>query len=249
MDNVLYIALSRSSALRRNLDVVANNIANSNTAGFKGERMLFQEEVERAGQVESFAKNTSFVLDRGTYMDGSQGALSQTGNPLDIALQGDGWFGYETVNGDVAYGRDGRLTIDAQGNLTTMSGHRVLDAGGAPIAIPEEALGGLSIAQDGTITNDQGEIFANIGLFQFSENQAFEKIGDGLMRYTGNDAPLPAFNASVYQGFIESSNVQPIMEMTRMIEIQRAYDQSQKLTEQAHDLSKNTIGRLGRAAT
>jgi flagellar basal-body rod protein FlgF len=247
MDNTSYVALSSAMMKRRTLDLVANNMANANTAGYKGERGVFEEYVDKASGGTRSAP-TSFVVDRGSYLETAQGGLSQSGNALDVALQGEGWLSYLTEAGERTYGRDGRMTIDAQGNLVTMNGHNVLDAGGGAIAIPAEA-GDITIAKDGTISGTDGNVIAQIGMFDIPDIQAYARRGAGMFVPPEGAQPAgPALNSTLHQGFVEQSNVDSITEMTRMMEVQRSYDRASKLLENTAELKKQTISRLGRPA-
>ncbi len=247
MDSTGYVSLSLSSVMRRSINIAANNMANANTSGFKGERPMFDEYLHRQPNGEK----VSFVLDGGSYMNTAQGGLSQTGNPLDVAVEGAGWMGYQNDEGRVVFGRDGRLTIDNEGNLVTFQGNQVLDAGGAPIAIPADVNGEIAISEDGTISDDQGNAISQVGVFDIQEIQSYERLGGGMFGVPeGAGAPqfIPELNTKVVQGFLEGSNVQPIVEITRMMNIQKSYERSVKMTENHNDLRKNTLGRLGRPA-
>lgn len=244
MDNSSYVALSAATALRRDLDVTANNIANASTNGFKGERVVFESYLQDGATAE---ENTNFVIDKGSYLDESQGGISQTGNPLDIAIQGKGWFGYRTAEGQMAFGRDGRLAVDAQGNLVTMTGAQILDEGGQPLVLPPDAVGQVEIDPQGNISAPGAGNLARIGLFDLPDLQSYERLGGGMfIPPNGGEAELvPEVRSRVVQGAIEASNVQPIVEMTRMMSIQRAYEQAVKLIGTDDELRQQTIRRLG----
>ena len=248
MDNTTYIALSRAAGLRKNLDVIANNIANANTVGFKGDQMVFSEFVEHTMGLKNVDKQIAFTQDQLTYMDTSQGGLQSTGNPLDIAIQGSGWFGYQLPTGDLAFGRDGRLSVNALGNLVTTAGNAIVDDGGAPINIPLENVTSVNIAKDGVISDQNGNVLGNIGLFNLNNEQSLQRLGNGLLLNNENEALIPAFNSSIAQGFVEQSNVQNVVEMTRMMRVQNSYEQVNKLIKNAHELEKSVISRLGRPA-
>ena len=247
MAGTTYVSLSQATVLQRSLDVVAHNLANVNTVGYKAVRPLFASLVERTNG--NNRGGVSFVQDKGNFVDPSQGALLQTGNSLDVALSGDGWFSYENKNGVRAYGRDGQLAVSADGALTTATGARILDDGGAPVSIPAEVGGNISIAADGTISSAKGEVLGQIGVFSLPSGADLNPIGGGLYvapnGVTGK--PMDAVDYKVSQGYVEQSNVQPILEMTRMIEIQRAYERSANLMSGGDDLSRQAIRRLGRA--
>ncbi|HEY9022193.1 MAG: flagellar hook basal-body protein [Paracoccaceae bacterium] len=247
MDNSTYISLSLATALRRQLDVTANNMANTSTAGFKGERVVFSSFLHRD---ESAATgDTSFLIDRGSYVDQQQGAITVTGNTLDVALKGEGWFGYETPQGQRAYGRDGHFAVDAQGALMTMSGARVLDIGGNPINLPPDALNDLSISRNGTISSLANGVISQIGVFTLPDVQSYERIGNGMFIQPDLDGIRPAIpdgTTEVVQGAIEGSNIQPVVEMTRMMSIQKAYERAVELMNGEDDLRRDMLRRVGR---
>ena len=247
MDNSTYISLSLATALRRQLDVTANNMANTSTAGFKGERVVFSSFLHRD---ESAATgDTSFLIDRGSYVDQQQGAITVTGNTLDVALKGEGWFGYETPQGQRAYGRDGHFAVDAQGALMTMSGARVLDIGGNPINLPPDALNDLSISRNGTISSLANGVISQIGVFTLPDVQSYERIGNGMFIQPDLDGIRPAIpdgTTEVVQGAIEGSNIQPVVEMTRMMSIQKAYERAVQLMNGEDELRRDMLRRIGR---
>ncbi|MCA1777281.1 MAG: flagellar basal-body rod protein FlgF [Loktanella sp.] len=246
MDNSTYISLSLATGLNRGLDVSANNMANANTAGFKGERVVFSSFMHRDDT--AVTGDTNFVIDGGSYVDSQQGALSYTGNPLDMALKGTGWFAYETPEGQQAYGRDGHFTIDAQGGLVTMSGARVLDLGGNPIAVPPDATSDLSISRNGTMSSQANGVIAQIGVFDLPDLQAYERIGNGMFvqpDVEGVLPPVPDEETEVVQGAVEGSNIQPIVEMTRMMSIQKAYERAVQLMNGEDELRRDVLRRIG----
>lgn len=247
MDNSTYISLSLATALRRELDVTANNMANASTAGFKGERVVFSSYLHR--DEAAATGDTSFLIDRGSYVDQQQGAITLTGNMLDVALKGEGWFGYETPQGQRAYGRDGHFAVDAQGALITMSGARVLDLGGNPINLPPDALNDLSISRNGTISSLANGVISQIGVFTLPDVQSYERIGNGMFiapDLEGVRPALPDTTTEVVQGAIEGSNVQPVVEMTRMMSIQKAYERAVELMNGEDDLRRDMLRRVGR---
>lgn len=250
MENALYVALSQQMALRRMLDVTANNVANMNTAAFRAERPVFDDFVSRTGRG---ADPTAFVIDRATYTDTREGALSTTGNPLDIAIRGDGWLQIETPDGP-RYSRDGRLGRSLEGDLITVDGRPVLDADGNRITVPED-VGPLTIAADGTLSyivegggqEIQSVELGRLGLYALPGAQGLPRGGDGLV--TARGTPEPATNVTIVQGALEGSNVQPIVEMVRLIDLTRAYGQTSKLTEAENDRQRNAINKIGGPAT
>lgn len=246
VENALYVALSQQMALRRMLDVAANNVANMNTVSFRAERPVFDDFVNRAGRG---ADPTAFVIDRATYSDLREGSLTTTGNPLDIAIRGDAWLQVETPAG-LRYTRDGRLGRSAEGDLVTVDGLPVLDEGGNRITVPED-VGPLTITADGTLsyTVEGGgqEIqfveLGRLGLYALPGAEGLQRGGDGLVSATGQ--PLPAMDVTIVQGAVEGSNVQPIVEMVRLIDLTRAYGQANKLTEAENDRQRGAINKIG----
>lgn len=242
MTNISYVSLSQATALERDLNMTAHNLANASTAGFKAIKPLF-ESVDHDVQ----GHDMSFVLDKGNYLDLRNGALVQTGNPFDIALSGEGWFSFKLENGDTGYSRHGRLLVDVDGQLKTATGRPLLDAGGAPVQLPEDIGASVQITTGGTITNAEGAVLGNIGVLNIEQGARMLPLGGGMYQLPeGAAAPQQAENAVIKQGFVEQSNVQAVLEMTRLIDIQRSYENSVKLMNQDDDLRKTAVQRLGR---
>jgi flagellar basal-body rod protein FlgF len=243
MENMVLVGLSRQIALRRELDVIANNLANLNTTGFKGESVLFEEHLMPTARFDHFARpndrRVSFVLDRETRTDMSQGMMVQTGSKLDVAIDGDAFFAVETPNGD-RYTRAGSLSVNSLGELVTQSGYRVLGTGGPITLDPNDT--DIMIARDGTISNREGER-GKLNLVRFDNAALLNKQGDNL--YSSNAEPQPAGRtSSIIQGSLEKSNVQPVMEIGRMIEITRAYTTLAGLMNRTDELRRSAIERL-----
>lgn len=247
MDTTPLVSLSLAQAMRLELDVLANNMASASTAGFKGEKILFETHLQRA-PAKSERENVNFISHRGSYIDESGGEILPTGNPLDVAVQG-GWLTYRAEDGSLAIGRDGRFLMDGNGQLVTASGATVLDVGGAPIALPPGGIDAVKIAKDGTITAADGAVVGRLGLVQMDQVDGLERMSGSLFRLPADAAaPVPALLAEVTQGAIEQSNVKPVLEMTRMMSIQSAYDRAQKIISDDDDLKKNFLQRIGRVA-
>lgn len=246
MDNAVYVGLSRQMALRRELDVIANNMANSDTAGFKVEDAMWRTEAKAAPRTPQ-SDAIAFVLDDGVARDFTQGAMAQTSSPLDLAIEGPGFFQVSTPGGQ-RYTRDGRLTLDPTGKLVTQAGNAVQGEGGSDIVI-DPTLGPISIAADGTISQGVGQTTTSVGklaVVRFDDRGSLRKDGDNLYRNVSNQQPQAAPDARVRQGMLESSNVRPIEQVTRMIEVNRAYDSISKIMADTADLSRNSIQRLGK---
>jgi flagellar basal-body rod protein FlgF len=246
MDNAVYVGLSRQMALRREMDVIANNIANSDTAGFKVEDAMWRTEAKAAPRTPQ-SDAIAFVLDDGVARDFSQGAMAQTASPFDLAIEGPGFFEVSTPGGP-RYTRDGRFTLDPTGKLVTQGGAAVQGEGGSDIVV-DPTLGPVSIAADGTVSqgNSQGtQTLGKVAVVRFDDRGTLRKDGDNLYRDVSNQRAQPAPDARVRQGMLESSNVRPIEQVTRMIEVNRAYDSISKLMSDTSELSRNSIQRLGK---
>lgn len=219
MENTAYIALSRQATLRREMSVIANNLANMNTSGFKGEKMMFVEHLTRSrGGHRILGDKLAYVRDIATVRDTTEGPLERTGNPLDVAIHNEGFFTVETPEGP-RYTRAGRFQLDATGQLTTLRGEPVLSADGQPFFFsPEDT--NITIARDGTISTENGTL-GRLGIVNFENFHELREISGGL--YTTEQLPQQVEQPEVVQFMVEGSNVEPIIEMTRMIEVNRAY--------------------------
>jgi flagellar basal-body rod protein FlgF len=254
MENALLIGLSRQTALERQMDIVANNIANVNTSGYKADNTLFEEYLNTPAHEDNFVssdRRVSFTQDRGTYRDMSQGAVEATNNPLDVAIDGTAFLAVQTPNGE-RYTRDGNLHINNQGQLVTGSGNPVLGANG-PIVL-QQTDHDINIAPDGTVTVVEGSgrtdsLRGALRLVSFPDAQKMLKEGFNL--YTGGDggAPQPDTKSTVRQGFIEKSNVNSVTEMSKMMEVSRAYASIANLMNQQSELQKTAIQQLADVPT
>ncbi|MBV9523810.1 MAG: flagellar basal-body rod protein FlgF [Alphaproteobacteria bacterium] len=238
MQAATYIALSSQMALTRQMDVVANNLANASTPAFKAEHVLFAEYLDRNGSA-----SESFVQDFGSVRDTSQGAITPTGNSLDIALQGAGYLKIDTPLGG-RYTRNGRLQLDANGQLVTSQGYAVLGSGDQPITVPSDAKT-ITITRDGTISTDQGGA-GQIEVLKFDDERALRPASAGL--YVTEAQPTPASDAIILQGMVEESNVQPIIEMTRLMKISQNYSSAKDLMDGENSRAINAIDKLGKVA-
>jgi len=236
MDTTSYIALSRQIALQRALQVVAHNVANLGTAGFKAQTVLFETVLERAGEPGTLA----FVQDVATVQDPSPGPIQPTGAPLDLAIEGPGYFVVQTPAGE-RYTRAGRFLRNAEGELVTPEGHPVLDEGGRPILLPANE-GTPTIAADGTIGGRSG-VLGRIRLVSFTAPEKLRPEGSGLL--VSDEPPIPGARGSLVQGALEGSNVKGVLEITRLIEITRAFEGTQKMLDTHHELTRRTVERLG----
>ncbi len=250
MENTLFVGLSRQTVLERELDVVANNIANLNTSGFKSENSVFQEFLMPTARENNFtAPDTTvhFVHDRTSYRNFGQGPIQQTGNPLDIALEGNVFLAVQTAAGE-RYTRSGSMQINATGQLVTPDG-TVVEGDNGPITfqatdrnISISADGRISVVEgvNGTLETPRGKL----KLVTFADPQRLQAEGNNLLSAPATVQPQAAVNARVTQGAVEGSNVNGVFEMTRMIEINRTYTQVATMLQTMSDLRKSTIDKL-----
>lgn len=237
MDNAAYVTLTRQSGLMREMQVLAHNIANLSTTGYRREGVLFSEFVRGLeGDVATLSMAAANA--RQTFLN--PGALTHTGGSLDLAIEGDGFFLVETPAGE-RLTRAGHFSRNADGEMVNPDGHRLLDAGGAPIFVPADA-GVIGIARDGTVSAG-GDPIAQIGLVRPADPSELRREGGTLLEANGDI--LPAENAALHQGFLEESNVNPINEMARMIAVQRAYEAGQSFLEREDERVRAVIRTLG----
>jgi flagellar basal-body rod protein FlgF len=245
MDVSSFVLLSHEQALRRQMDVAANNMANTNTVGFKREQPLFHEYVEQVqdAPVED-AKKTSFVLDFGAIHDTRQGAFQATGNPLDVMIDGPGYLNVQTPEGGVAYTRAGFIKVLDTGELATSGGQKILDENGRTITVPPDRMSSIAITPDGSVVTSDGPV-GRIAVTNFADENMVSPRGDGMMTGTGGRF-MAAAQTKLRTGGVEASNVEPIVETTNMVEILRSYQTSQRMSENLADMRKGAINRLGR---
>lgn len=238
MENALLVGLSAQIALRRNMDIIANNLANVSTAGFKRETPMFEELLASIEADTGSMREVSFVRDWGVLRDMTSGPLLQTGSAFDVAVEGKGMLVVRTAEGD-RYTRDGHLKLDAQGQIVTANGDPILGDGG-PISVPA-GVTDIKIADDGTVSTPQG-VIGRFAVVSFPP-AALTKEGKNL--YSAEGTPEPAQNTRILQGMIERSNVEPVYEMTQMIEVLRAYQHSTEQLNATDDLIRRALQRLG----
>ncbi len=232
METAGYTALSRQSGLMREMQIIANNIANANTTGYRQEGLLFSEFVQRADGDASVAmsagrvRNTSFV----------QGTMEQTGNALDLAIEGDGFFLVQAPQGQ-RLTRSGAFSTNAEATLVTADGYPVLDIGGAPVFVPPGS-SDLAIGRDGTISTD-GRPIGQIGIVRPTEPE--NMIREGALLFHADAGFDPVDTPRVMQGFVESSNVDTILQVARMIEVQRAYELGQSFLEREDERIRTAV--------
>ncbi len=247
MDNTNYIALSRQMALWKQMDIVSNNMANMNTSGFKQDEAVFTSYLVQTPEALGLGRQPLFFTeDFGSFQDFSEGPIMVTGNTFDVALQGDAFFCIETDAGE-RYTRKGQFSLDADGKIVTNDGAVVLSENDEPFFIaPGEKE--IVISESGEIITENGSI-GRLKLAFFENNQKllkvagtmFENVADNPITYGNN-------NARVVQGAIEKSNVEPIQEMTRLINLQRSYEYIQQMIDEEHDRISNTISTYAQLA-
>jgi flagellar basal-body rod protein FlgF len=241
MENAQLVALSRQIGLQRQMDVLANNLANINTTGFKAESLLFADYPSPVARDLGFARPDQplvFTDDWATMHDLSAGAVTDTGNPLDFAISGEGFFAVETAAGE-RWTRSGSFQLDAAGILVDLSGNPVLTDVGPLRLEPGET--DLTLAADGTIVTSNG-VRGRLRLVEFANPHAITREGSNL--WSGGEV-RPAENTRVVQGALERSNVSGISEMAEMIRVQRSYQSVASLMERQDDLRRTAIQRLG----
>ncbi|QCI80302.1 flagellar basal-body rod protein FlgF [Hankyongella ginsenosidimutans] len=244
MENLNYVALSAQMALRRRMDVIANNIANADTAGFKEEAPIFASYLQRLeGDNVRSANAISFVLDRGTGRDFSTGQIVPTGNPLDIALSDNTFLSVRLPTGDTAYTRNGHLRRSEDGFLVTSAGERVLDANGNDIQLTADD-NPLEIAKDGALANANGPR-GRLQLVRFDDLSQLRNLGGSLLEGPGAQQ-IPAGTQAVQTGAYESSNVQPVAELVKMIEVVRTYQSANTMIDKYDELRRRALDRLSR---
>lgn len=252
MENSLLVGLSRQMSLQRKIDVLANNVANINTTGFKADTPMFEEHLMPVARNNDFRNpdvRPSFVLDRGLWRDFSAGSIQQTGGPLDVAIDGDGFLVVQAPQGE-RYTRNGALQVNANGQLVTTDGLPVLGENG-PITLQGRDAD-IVIGADGTIRVKEGasptsdSARGKLRVVSFgAQAQRLQKEGQNLFSAPNGIAPQPAGTTSrVIQGAIEKSNVSGVLEMTRLIEVSRSYQQVAQMIQQQSDVRRNAIDKL-----
>ncbi|MEO5338099.1 MAG: flagellar basal-body rod protein FlgF [Magnetospirillum sp. WYHS-4] len=244
MENTGYIALSRQATLRREMDVIANNLANIKTSGFKGEKMMFIEHLVRSrGGDGLLGHKVAFVRDISTVRDYSPGHMEQTNNPLDVAINGEGFFTVDTPEGP-RYTRVGRFSLDPAGRLVNLDGHSVLSQTGQPFTFgPQDTE--ITISRDGTVATNSGPL-GRLSLVNFENPQKLREVAGGL--YDTDQEPQRVERGDVAQYMLEGSNVEPILEITRMIDVSRSYSSVKSLMDKEHERIRKMAEELSRAA-
>jgi flagellar basal-body rod protein FlgF len=241
MESPLLLALSRQLAVRDQMEAIANNVANMSTPAYKGERTLFHEYL--SGQKGARDKEIIYPQLKGLFRETKEGQISVTGNSLDVALRGKGYLVVETPDGP-RYTRDGHLSLNAKNQIVTQQGLPVLGLNNRPMSVPQDAPS-ITIAEDGSISAGDVKV-GQFKLVSFENEQHLVRTGDGL--YRTDALPNRATDVDVLQGSLEGANVQPVLEITRMIEAARIYESAQKIVNSEDERIRKAIDRLAKVA-
>ncbi|KQP36827.1 flagellar basal-body rod protein FlgF [Methylobacterium sp. Leaf100] len=237
MQNALYVALSGQIAVEKRMNAVANNVANLATSGYRAEDTKFSALLAQASK-----GAIAFASSGDTYLQTKSGPVTKTDSPLDVAIQGDAWFSVGGASGPV-YTRDGRLTMDATGRLRNVSGLPVLDAGGGPILLDPQQ-GPPTIGRDGSVSQGVNQV-GSIGLFTLDPKGTLRRAESNGVASSLPARPVQDFTRTgMVQGFVEGSNVNPILEMTKLITIQRAFESAANLTAETESSFQGSIRSL-----
>ncbi|AWN46003.1 flagellar basal-body rod protein FlgF [Methylobacterium terrae] len=237
MQNSLYVNLSAQVALDKRLTTTANNVANMATAGFRAEETKFSALLAQATK-----GAVAFVGSGDTYLSRASGQVSRTDSPLDVAVQGDAWLAIRGTSGP-AYTRDGRLTMDATGQLRTLTGQPVLDPGGAPLLLDPQQ-GPPTIGRDGSIYQGTNQVGA-LGVYTIDKAATLTRAPGNAVTPSLPAKPVQDFTGiGIVQGYVEGSNVNPIMEMTKLISIQRAFESAATATAEAESSLQSAVKSL-----
>jgi flagellar basal-body rod protein FlgF len=238
MQPSLYVSLSGQIALQKRLDTIANNVANAGTAGYRGEEVRFESILSEASR-----DPTAYSSTGETFLSRRNGGFVETGNRLDVAIKGDGFLAITTPAGQV-YTRDGRMKMSDQGELQTLNGHPVLDAGGAPLQLDPNG-GEVSIAPDGTVTQNGRQLGA-LGLFTIAKDARLQRYeNSGVVPDIPAEPALDFSRNGVAQGFVEQSNVNPVSEITKLIMVSRTFEAVTSAMSQVDDRQRDSIRTLG----
>lgn len=243
MENASYISLTRQVGLLRKLDSISNNLANLGTTGFKSEDLLFRELVQGPNRPDKEKYMVSMSEGYRSFNNLSQGSLKPTGSKFDIGLQGEGFLVVNTPLGE-RYTRAGNLTINDQGNLSTQLGYEVQGESG-PIQISEDETN-ITISSDGQIVTSTGPL-TKFKVVSFTNPENLQKVGNGLY-IANNETPSPDEKTKVVQGFVEESNVTPVVEITKMIDVQREFEAEQSLVMAEHRQQLDAIRKIAGVA-
>ena len=240
MDNTAYIALSRQMALWKQMNIVSNNMANMNTAGYKQDNALFTSYLNQTPEAIGIGSMPMFFTqDFADFQNFAEGAFKDTGNTFDMAIKGDGFFCIETKDGE-KYTRKGQFTLNEDGALATTDGDLVMSENNTPFFFaPGETE--ITVSENGDVMTENG-IIGRLKIAKFADNQKLLKIAGVLFENVeGNAVSFGSNNVRIAQGMVESSNVNSITEMTNLVKIQRSYEYVQQMIDEEHDRLSNTI--------
>lgn len=238
METATYVSLSGQMALERRMTALANNVANAGTTGYHAEGIHFRSLLSSVSRLP-----TAFSAIGESHVVADSGGLSRTGNPLDVAVQGEGFMSVQTPAG-VVYTRDGRMQVLPTGDLVSLNGHPILDVSGAPLTL-DPAAGPPEIGRDGMITQ-RGRQVGAIGLFAVDLEASYQRYeNSGFIPQQPPEAIISFTGDGVVQGFTENSNVNPVLEMTNLIKVTRAFEALASAMEQNDASEKNAIQTLG----
>jgi flagellar basal-body rod protein FlgF len=241
MDITSSVAASRLVAQQRVMDVIADNIANANTSGFKAERVQFSDWLtrQRGADAPRGDRTIAYPQDRATWRDQKAGTLTHTGNPFDLGITSDGFFTVRTSNGP-RLTRDGRFGLMPDGTIADSGGNAVLDSNGQAIVLSSTDTK-VTIAGDGTVSSENGQL-GKIGVVRPTDPMRLTAEGSTLLRAGSTTAPVTT--PGLVQGAMEDSNVQPVLEMTRMIECERQFQFVSQLIQAESDRQQSAIDKL-----
>ena len=244
MDNTLYIGLAAQSALRRQMDVLAHNVANINTTAYNKEQVQFKEYLmDIGGENASTSGKFSTVIDIGVIRDLEEGSFTSTGNPLDIAISGKAYVKVQSAEGEIFYTQNGRMTINDDGQLITLSGKVILNNDNAPINIaPDDDE--INITEDGVISSRNRPLIDQLGIVSFEDERNMQRVGESL--FTTEQVPIIATDYKILQGSVENSNVNAVMAMTEMISISKKYESLSRSMSKLQEMRKDSLRRLSR---
>ena len=247
MDNTKYISLSRQMGLWKQMEIVSNNMANMNTSGFKSQEALFKSYIVQTEGAQGLGRApVHFTQDFGAFQDFSEGQMYQTGNTFDVAVKGDAFFVVETENGE-RYTKKGQFHLDNDGKIVTGDGLPVLSQNNEPIFIAPNEME-VVISENGDVSTENG-LVGQIKIVSFEDNQKLSSIGSSMFENTeGNVMRISNDEVRVSQGIIEKSNVNSIMEMTKMVNLQRSYEYVQQMIDGEHERLSNTIQTFSQMA-
>lgn len=238
MENSLYVGLSSQIALEERMALIANNVANMTTPGYRAQNAVFKEFISDKPRMDA---DVSLVYDYGQYELTDPGPVKVTGNALDVALVGPGFMGVQTPEG-VQYTRAGNFSLNANGELMNARGMLIADQGGGTINVPADAKY-ITIDEKGAVSTDAGQV-GTLMMVEFADPQKLEPTGNG--NYKTSESPLPAEKTRMMQGKLEGSNVLSVVEMTRMIDVSREYQSVQRMVQSEHERLRTAIQRLMR---